>query len=45
MDLYKKHFCGKVKTAACCLHNICISNNDTFDAAGPIQTELTGNKK
>jgi len=27
-------------TAACCLHNICISNNDTFVADVPIQTEL-----
>ncbi|XP_060859768.1 uncharacterized protein LOC132936967 [Metopolophium dirhodum] len=40
MDLYKKNFCGKVITAACCLYNICISNNDTFDAAVPIQAEL-----
>lgn len=40
MDLYKKNFCGKVITAACCLHNICISNNDTFVADVPIQTEL-----
>lgn len=40
MDIYNKTFCGKVITAACCLHNICISNNDKFDAAVPIQTEI-----
>jgi len=40
MDLYKQYFCGKIITDACCLHNICISNKDTFDVTVPSQTEL-----
>lgn len=40
MDLYKKDLCGKVITAACCLHNICISNHDQFDAAEIVQPQI-----
>lgn len=39
MDIYKKDFCGKVITAACCLHNICITNNDEIEVAHSFQPE------
>ncbi|KAL5239320.1 hypothetical protein ACI65C_006730 [Semiaphis heraclei] len=37
MDIYIKDFCGKVITAACCLHNICITNNDDIEVANSLQ--------
>lgn len=40
MDIYKKDFCGKVITAACCLHNICITNNDDIEVANSFQPEI-----
>lgn len=40
MDIYKKYFCGKVITAACCLHNICITNNDDIEVANSFQPEI-----
>lgn len=30
MDIYKNDFCGKIITAECCIHNICISMNDDY---------------
>lgn len=40
MDIYKKDFCGKVITAACCLHNICITNNDDIEVANSFQPDI-----
>jgi hypothetical protein len=41
MDIYKKDFCGKIITAVCCLHNICMSMNDDFINYDPIPSEAT----
>lgn len=41
MDIYKKDFCGKTITAACCLHNICMSMNDYYINSDPIPSEET----
>ncbi|XP_050066314.1 uncharacterized protein LOC126555436 [Aphis gossypii] len=40
MDIYKKDFCGKVITATCCLHNICITNNDDIEVANSFQPDI-----
>ncbi|CAI6364067.1 unnamed protein product [Macrosiphum euphorbiae] len=32
MDVYHKSYCAKIITAACCLHNICMTTGDDFDA-------------
>lgn len=39
MDKYKKDFCGKIITAACCLHNVCMSMRDDIDFE-PLPSEL-----
>lgn len=31
MDVYHKSYYGKIITAACCLHNICMTTGDDFD--------------
>jgi len=41
MDIYKKDFCGKIITAACCLHNICKSVGDDYINYDPIPSEAT----
>jgi len=40
MDIYKKDFCGEVITAACCLHKICITNNDDIEVANCFQPDI-----
>ncbi|CAI6372036.1 unnamed protein product [Macrosiphum euphorbiae] len=41
MDIYKKDVCGKIITAACCLHNICMSVGDDYIDYDPIPSEET----
>jgi len=41
MDIYKKDFCGKIITAACCLHNICMSMDDDYINYDLIPSETT----
>lgn len=36
-----KDFCGKIITAACCLHDICMSMNDDHINYGPTPLEVT----
>lgn len=45
MDVYHKSYCGKIITAACCLHNICMTTGDDFDAEPFVsETEIVGNQ-
>jgi len=39
MYIYKKDLRGKIVTAACCLHNVCMLVKDNFDC-DPISTEI-----
>lgn len=41
MNIYKKDFCGKIITAECCLHNICMSVGDDYIDYDPIPPEAT----
>lgn len=44
MDVYNKSYCGLIITAACCLHNICISVGDDIETEPYIPVNFAYNQ-